>query len=149
MSDDGVVTPQRVAAMCLGEMANAGLGPTAQPCGICGTDPDQRHRIWDSIAKQWHHDDTLDELADEYATPNPDWPYGPDAIAAVLVGQAAWLLAEMTFQREYLLAEARWEAVWVRGMLAEATRHERQPAADGLEDSQTCHLFPWEKVSGE
>lgn len=39
-------------------------------------------------------DDTLQELADEYADSPEDWPYGVDVICDVLIGQAAWLLEE-------------------------------------------------------
>lgn len=46
---------------------------------------------------------------------------------------------------EWLLSEARREALYLRAMLAEATRHERQPDIDGLDDSRTFHRFPWEQ----
>lgn len=46
---------------------------------------------------------------------------------------------------EWLIAEARWEANYVRGMLAETTRTLRQPDIDGLEDAQALHPFPWER----
>lgn len=45
----------------------------------------------------------------------------------------------------YLLAESRWEAGYVRGVLAEVTRLQRQPDLDGLEDARTLHQFPWEQ----
>lgn len=60
---------------------------------------------------------------------------------------ADWLLAEEQGLAAWLLAESRWEAGYVRGMLAEATRHDRQPDLDGLEDAQALHQFPWEAHS--
>lgn len=99
-----MTTLRQVAEMCVLEMSASGLGPTGQPCPSC-CDPDGKHRTWDDIARRWHSNDLLQELADEYATPPDDWPYGVDAICAVMLGQAAWLLAESTHERD----QARWE----------------------------------------
>lgn len=112
-------TPQHIARMCLTEMGDAHLGPTGQPCQVCGNDPEQRHRIWDTIAERWHATDTLDELAVDYAEPPDDWPYGADAICAVMVGQAA-----------YLLAEARWHA---------------ESLTQGGYPGRITQAFPWEQ----
>ncbi len=53
-----------------------------------------------------------------------------------------WCCREPAY--EWLIAEARWEANYVRGMLAETTRTLRQPDIDGIDDSRTFHHFPWE-----
>lgn len=103
------------------------IRPTGQPCRICDSDPEQRHRTWDCIAWRWAAGETLADIAADYAITT-------DVAAAVIVAQSEWL-------RE----EARW---WAETAVAqiEACRHSESQTAWRLYGRITV-TFPWRNDS--
>lgn len=89
--DDHLSTPVDSAARAADILtSDHRLGPMHSPCGLCG-DVDQMHRTWDRCAERWLAGEPTTRIAQDYDVET-------DAVVAVLVAQAAWLLAERTWQ---------------------------------------------------
>ena len=63
------------------------LRPLGSPCRICGNDPEQRHRLWDAMTDRWMAGEPLADIGTDYDATTDD-------VAAVMVAQAEWLLAQ-------------------------------------------------------